>query len=238
MGRSIRKWYSALPPNKKQLIKQWLMSNAEKIGLIFAAIVIIAFAFYQTHIQETPVTKRQRFILFTEDQFGSIADIEFQSSLAVYKDKLFPANHPICRRIERVAMRILNANQDIKQIFTKNWTVTVVDAPEIKNAFVTPTGQIFVFSGILNICQNDDQLGVILAHEMAHSICGHAAELLSYTSWIDFIAMIGIALIWALPYSDFLAAAFHYILAKITNLTLTLPYNRKIESEADQVDAG
>ncbi|XP_015788236.1 metalloendopeptidase OMA1, mitochondrial [Tetranychus urticae] len=235
MGRSIRKWYSALPPNKKQLFKQWLMANAEKIGLVVAVLGIIGFVFFETHIQETPVTKRKRFILFTEDQFSSLADIEFQAQLALYQDKLFPANHPLCQQIERVAMRILNANQDIKQIFTKKWTVTVVNAPEIKNAFVTPTGQIFVFSGILNLCKNDDQLGVILAHEMAHSICGHAAEILSYTSWIDFIMMIGIALIWALPFSDALAAAFHFILNKITSLTITLPFNRKLESEADEV---
>ena len=36
-------------------------------------------------------------------------------------------------------------------------TVTVIDRND-KNAFVLPTGNIFVFSGMLDMCTNDDQV--------------------------------------------------------------------------------
>jgi hypothetical protein len=35
--------------------------------------------------------------------------------------------------------------------------VTVIDRND-KNAFVLPTGNIFVFSGMLDMCTNDDQV--------------------------------------------------------------------------------
>ena len=35
------------------------------------------------------------------------------------------------------------------------------------------TGHVFVFTGILNFAQNDDQLAVIVAHEMAHALLNH-----------------------------------------------------------------
>ena len=60
----------------------------------------------------------------------------------------------------RVASRILKSNSDLKEIGGKNWTVTVIDRGD-KNAFVLPTGNIFVFSGLLDFCKNDDQVPML-----------------------------------------------------------------------------
>jgi predicted Zn-dependent protease len=38
--------------------------------------------------------------------------------------------------------------------------VTVIDRND-KNAFVLPTGNIFVFAGMLDMCHNDDQVGLV-----------------------------------------------------------------------------
>jgi len=42
--------------------------------------------------------------------------------------------------------------------------VFVVDDPATKNAFVLPGGKVFVFSGILPICANEDGLASVLGH--------------------------------------------------------------------------
>lgn len=147
LGRSFRKWYQSLPPDKKQLTKDWFRANYIKLILIASGFVGLLFGYYETHIQETPITKRQRFIIFTEKQYKSIANYGYQTSLELFGDKILPNIHPICRRVERVARRVLTSNHDIKQIYNKDWTVVVIDAPEIKNAFVTPNGHIFVFTG-------------------------------------------------------------------------------------------
>ena len=42
------------------------------------------------------------------------------------------------------------------------------------------SGNIFVFTGMLDICENDDQLGIVLAHEIAHTLLDHAVILYIY----------------------------------------------------------
>jgi predicted Zn-dependent protease len=58
----------------------------------------------------------------------------------------------------------------------------VIDDKNTKNAFVTPGGKIFVFTGILPVSGNDDGLATVLGHEVAHqgrSYISHWAQLMS-----------------------------------------------------------
>lgn len=48
---------------------------------------------------------------------------------------------------------------------------------------VLPTGTIFVLTGLLDTMTNvPDQLGVVLAHEMAHTVIGHGVSTLDLFS--------------------------------------------------------
>ncbi|KAJ9098877.1 hypothetical protein QFC19_006215 [Naganishia cerealis] len=44
------------------------------------------------------------------------------------------------------------------------WEVYVIKDDATKNAFVLPGGKIFVFTGILPVCKNDDGLASVLGH--------------------------------------------------------------------------
>ena len=37
-------------------------------------------------------------------------------------------------------------------------------------------GNIFVFTGMLDICTTDDELGMVLGHEISHCLLGHAVS--------------------------------------------------------------
>jgi len=78
-----------------------------------------------------------------------------------------------------VAKQLLDRNKDIEQINEHDWSVSVVDDENTMNAFVLPSGNIFVFTGLLKICDNDDQLGIVLAHEISHAILLHGLEMVS-----------------------------------------------------------
>lgn len=47
------------------------------------------------------------------------------------------------------------------------------------------TGNIFVYTGMLEVCGDDDELGVVLSHEIAHTVLGHIVRYHSYLSIID-----------------------------------------------------
>lgn len=42
----------------------------------------------------------------------------------------------------------------------------------------------FVFSGILPICRNEDGLAAVLGHEIAHNVAHHAAERMSQSIFV------------------------------------------------------
>lgn len=136
--------------------------------------------YYQSHLQNTPITNRKRFIAFTNEQFKIINEIELEAKLEEFSNRLLNNNHPITKRVARVAKQLINGNKDIKQIEDHEWTVSVIDDLNMVNAFVLASGNIFVYSGILKLCKNDDQLGIILSHEISHAILSHGLEMVPF----------------------------------------------------------
>ncbi|KAF7393584.1 hypothetical protein HZH68_010403 [Vespula germanica] len=150
--------------------------------------------------------------------------------LEEHKGLLVAKDHPAYKRLIKIIENILIKNRDLISIENKNWTLTIIDSP-IKNAYER---NIFVFLGILNIIDNDDQLSVILAHEMAHALLLHSVEQFSHALLIDVLMTIPILLLWA-SFPDSLAFLLHVIGQHIVNLLHNLPYSRSLENEADEV---
>src|SRR5207248_6465206 len=55
------------------------------------------------------------------------------------------------------------------------WEFNVIDDDHV-NAFCLPGGKVAVFSGLLAIVENDDQLATVIGHEVAHALAHHASE--------------------------------------------------------------
>ena len=53
------------------------------------------------------------------------------------------------------------------------WHVTVFNAPEVKNAAAPRGNFLFVWSGLLEYLRSDEELAVVLAHELGHILAGH-----------------------------------------------------------------
>ena len=51
----------------------------------------------------------------------------------------------------------------------------MIDSSQI-NAFCMPGGKIGVFTGLLQVAADDDQLAAVMAHEVAHAIGHHFSE--------------------------------------------------------------
>lgn len=145
-GRNIRKWYRNLPQERKDELKAKFFKNRKIFYWAVGISVAASYLFYLSHLRSTPITGRERFVMFSDDQFAKLSRANFEALIANLDKDLLPSHHPVCRRVERVARRILNSNKDIEQIFGKDWSIVVVNSP-IRNAFAAPNGQIFVFTG-------------------------------------------------------------------------------------------
>jgi predicted Zn-dependent protease len=100
-----------------------------------------------------------------------------------------PADNPVSRRIRDVARRLIQATKIEPLMREMNldqngyryqyeWEVAVLQRNEA-NAFCLPGGKICVFTGILRITKNDDQVATVLGHEMAHALAHHVSERLA-----------------------------------------------------------
>ncbi len=57
----------------------------------------------------------------------------------------------------------------------KHITFTLINVPEI-NSFATFGGYIFIFSGMFNITQNQNELAAVMAHELSHEDLNHLRQ--------------------------------------------------------------
>ncbi|KFM82732.1 Metalloendopeptidase OMA1, mitochondrial, partial [Stegodyphus mimosarum] len=171
---------------------------------------------------------------FNPKQLEKINQFELQRIMESVGKQILSRYHPDTRRVQAVVHRILDANKDLEEVRKRKWGIAVIDSP-VENAFVLPIGYVFVFTGMLKLCTNDDQLGAILSHEIAHCIQNHGAENVSFAHLLDLFSIVIIAAIWAVVPSDVISLLTHWLYEKSLEIFLQLPYNRKIEREADNV---
>src|SRR5262249_37841225 len=60
-----------------------------------------------------------------------------------------------------------------------DWEFNVLQDKRV-NAFCLPGGKVAVYTGLLPVAKNDDQLATVMAHEIAHALAHHASERLSW----------------------------------------------------------
>lgn len=152
-----------------------------------------------------------------------------------FKDVMLPAKDKRYQLVQTIVEHLTTCNRDLPEVSKIQWTVHIVDKPEVVNAFVLPNGQVFVFTGILNAVADVNQLSFILGHELAHAILEHTAEKASVSHVLDFLLLVSLAMIWAICPMDSLAIVGQWIQSKLREFLFERPYSRTLEAEADKV---
>jgi len=234
LGKYARRRWRQLPGGRRAWLQGLAARHKGKVAVVGVAAVAGVWQGYTSHVQECPVTGRTRFVALTPEQVKKISRNEFEQLLEELEGEVLDHTHPLYTRVTRVANRLLQGNKDLRQIYDKQWTVTVVDNPT-RNAFVLPSGNIFMYRGMLDLCKNDDMLAVILGHEMAHAVLGHTAERLTNASFLNLVLLLPFALLWALLPNDGVALVANWFFDKVVEVAVELPFSRAMEAEADEV---
>jgi len=193
----------------------------------------ISAKYYYSHLQLTPITNRSRFIALTKEQFVVVCRKELQQIKKKYKNSVLPVNDPRTKRVVQVLSRLVNRNQSIPEV-RKSWQVAVIESEE-KHAKSISTGYIFISTGLLNFVTNDDQLGILLSHEMAHAILQHDLEKISWVMLMHTLFQGFTQVLIQLSPVDFLDKILDNTREKILDIIANLPYGRLIEREADDL---
>jgi predicted Zn-dependent protease len=168
--------------------------------------------------------------LVSAEDIERAAQQQYQAMLreAAQRKALVPAQDPQVRRLRAIAQRIVPFaapwNDRARQW---KWEVNVIASPQ-RNALCMPGGKIVFYTGILNSLQlTDDEVAVVMGHEMAHALREHARERMGKTAATG----IGVNLLGQLlGLGDVGQTVTHY-----GAQLLKLQFNRSDESEADLV---
>ncbi len=139
---------------------------------------------------EGPGHRQQRLALSPEQEL-ELGRQAYLKVLSEDRGRILPPDDPQTRRVRYIAGKLIRAvgieplqreiNLHIRG-YQFDWEVNVVRDPQI-NAFCLPGGKMIVYTGILAIAQNDDQVAAVLGHEMAHALAHHASE---RVAWDEF----------------------------------------------------
>jgi Zn-dependent protease with chaperone function len=197
---------------------------------------------YVYNLENVPVSGRRRFNIITpglEERLGRATVDEVKQQ---YAGKFLDDADPRVRLVKKVLERLLPfaEGEGLKGL---DWEIHVIDSPE-QNAFVVPGGKVFVFTGILPLCQGEDGIAAVLGHEIAHIVAHHTAyvasrSLLHFASGTDIsrserLSTGFIVPLAALIFTLFFDTSFQ-LGHTLLNILLSMPASRKHEAEADYI---
>lgn len=204
-----------------------------------SAALMVAFFFlvcyYVTHLEKQGITNRRRFVAYTPKEFadhvaGDVKMIQRFFWIASRK----PSKYGNYRRLNRVSQRLLAANKDLPGSANKNWSFVIVRSMA-PSAFVLPNCRSYFFEGLFRICENDDTLSFVVAHEMSHCLLEHTLEKESLSYFLDRLN----TLVWisslALVRGDIRATLVPWFLSRSLHYAVFLPHSRSMELEADSL---
>jgi predicted Zn-dependent protease len=166
--------------------------------------------------------KGQGFNLYTVEQdkeLGAQVSQEIDSNPAEYPLLDSASNVEAYQMIYRVRDRILNSGK-VTHKDNFQWRLRIIDNDSTLNAFCTPGGYIYIYTGILKFLDNESQLAGVMGHEIAHADKRHSTRQMT--------KMFGIQVL-----VDVLAGD-RALLKDVTTAIIGLKNSREHETEADQ----
>lgn len=104
------------------------------------------------------------------------------------------------------------------------------------NAFATPAGHIFVYSGLLEAMDSEEELACILAHEISHVLCRHISQKIERAKKVNIATLAGVVAGVLLGTAGASAAANAVTLGSMAaGQSYALAYGREDERQADQI---
>lgn len=130
-------------------------------------------------------------------------------------------SHPAYTHIRRIRDNILNSGKvQYRNDFA--WSVKIIKDDSTLNAFATPGGYIYVYTGLIKFLESEDELAGVMGHEIAHADKRHSTDQLT--------KLYGIQLLLQIALGENPGA-----LAEIAASLATLSFGRDAERESDEM---
>ncbi|WP_221030540.1 M48 family metallopeptidase [Actomonas aquatica] len=131
-----------------------------------AAVLLTASGCYNV-----PVTGRKAVAMVDEQDVKEKSLVEWEQMKRMHR---LSRNQAQIRVVQQIGSRL--SQTVFWDVPLADWEFVVFESPNMINAFALPGGKVGVFSGLIDFCENEDQLASVIAHEIAHVAAKHTHE--------------------------------------------------------------
>ncbi len=197
---------------------------------------LISSTLLLTGCDTVPISGRRQLNYVPDSYINSMSFDSYREFLSKSKVSTDPKGTAMVKRvgenIQKAVERYFEMENQSELLEGYEWEFNLVDDPAA-NAWAMAGGKVVVYTGLLKIAKTDEQLAVVVGHEIAHAVARHGSERLSQQLIYTFG---GVALDKALEDQP----------GKTKELIMTaygaggqygvlLPYSRLHETEADHL---
>ncbi|KAE9528255.1 M48 family metallopeptidase [Testudinibacter aquarius] len=151
------------------------------------------------------------------NQMEMFGVVEHDSELALRVQRVFTRLHPIAEK----------SNQSGSAF---DWQITVLRNPKEAGAWTMPGGKMVIYTGLIEVLKlSDDELALILAHEMAHVVKEHGKHQVNISR-----ASYALGLFGSVAASSLVNYAGSAVVLA-PEYAVNKPYSRNNELEADRL---
>lgn len=147
--------------------------------------------------------------------------------------KKLDATSNTAKRIQNVFKRIKPHAEADNQTGTKlNWELHVIKSDEL-NAWAMAGGKMAMYTGLVDKLKlTDDEIATVIGHEMAHVLLEHGKKQANLNVWTSVLAAVGGEALAKVIGDEEIG---NEIASGLRDLTISNPYSRSHETEADTI---
>tara|TARA_Y100001970_G_scaffold277859_1_gene382716 strand:- start:26021 stop:26860 length:840 start_codon:yes stop_codon:yes gene_type:complete len=136
-----------------------------------------------TSCSTVPITERRQLTIYPESFINKQAANAYKNFKAkakiIKKSKDLDNVIEIGNKIQKSVTNFFINKDNVDPTENFEWEYVLVDNKKVKNAWCMPGGKIAVYTGILEVAENNDGLATIMGHEIAHAVAKHSVERMS-----------------------------------------------------------
>ena len=186
----------------------------------FALILTTTFILSCDSLKKVDTTRLNIFPVSQDKQLGMQVRDEINGNPKQYK-VLARGEHPKAyQHLDRMMSTILNSGEvRFKDEFV--WETYIIHDDKTLNAFCTPGGYIYVYTGLIKFLDKESDLAGVLGHEIAHADRRHSTAQLTKLYGIEILSAIA------------LGENSQTTVAQVAKSLVSLKFSRSHETDAD-----
>lgn len=202
-----------------------------RIMTLFVRSVVLLTSCLLLFACATSPTGRQQLMLVSEDSAIASSKTAYLSTVKELDDAGKLEQDWVINKRVKVITGLLITEAIKMRPETENWewSVVVIDDPEMVNAWCMAGGRMAIYTGLIEkVDPTDDELAQVMAHEISHALAKHTAEKMS----MQIATSVGVTAVGIASDNTNVALTGAALTAM---LAVNLPNSRAAEKEADRM---